>query len=723
MSQAKNHQAISCTTSDQIIIEGNGGIKSCRFDDIYFHPRHGAEESQYVYLEGNHLDRRWQALAKDQSTFVIGETGFGTGLNFLATWDLWRKTSVKHLKDQPKQTLYYYVTELFPLTRKALTKVLAHYNPYPELAEQLLEQYPDSISGDYLLEFDCEQFRSVKLIFLFGDSCDGLERMEFYPNVSTAGTLKVDAWFLDGFSPPRNPDMWCDQLFSLIARHSGLRTTAATFSVARHVREQLESVGFKINKLPGFGSKREMLSADFKPKLPGSSVEQTTVNNRNITTSPCYFRHFSIPRNTDNKQVLVIGAGIAGCCIAYKLANRGWQVKLAFAEKTVASAASGNYRAVLYARTAQQRSSLSDFHEASFHYAVNFYRSLEDAELASGLNGMIKLDEQLSKAFLADNPELNSRRNVTLSEVEAIAGLASKRGGIYYPHSGWLNPTSICSALSTHPNIELSANTSITGLSRDNNRWKVQTQTTASISSDIVVIAAGQQSASFAQTHWLPLKAIRGQTTQLPSTMASEKLNIAICSQGYITPVRSRKNELQIIGKKPPLSSNDNDAEYFHEIGASYNLNDLSTEINSEDNVDNIDRLIDCLAANSPFAEELTQIRQQQSSGKSLNARVGFRCVSPDYLPLVGPVVNAEQFKDTFSILRKNAKKIPDQLAPLEQGLFVSTGYGSHGFTTAPLATEILLAQIEGLPIPFGDKLRQSIAPARFLVRQLIRGK
>lgn len=733
MTLAANQQVIECTSSDQLFVDRNGGLRSTRFDDIYFHPTSGAEESQYVFLDGNKLSDRWSssdasAELSSNSNFIIAETGFGTGLNFLACWDLWRKCFAQ---SATKKTLYFYSTERYPLSYAALEKALAHYNPFPELSQALLQQYPDAIGGDYLLEFDIDSKHRVKLILLFGDVKDCLQRLEHYPlpseaiNTDSQTGLLVDAWFLDGFSPPKNPAMWQESLFSLIAKYSSSNTTVATFSVARQVRDQLSDNGFALQKIPGFASKRDMLTARYKApaeKHNASANVRGRAENKSAL-APCYYRFsskhfydrcFSKDRHTKTalnqqeqqpakKTALVIGAGIAGCSIAYKLAKENWQVELVDTADTIAAAASGNARAVLYARTAKQRSSLADFHEAAFHYAVNFYSGFNSDFYAEpntqlGLNGMLKLDEQISEQLIAANPELRSRQNVNAELAKQLAGIDTQAEGIFYPQSGCLDPVAICTQLTAEENIYFHGNTAINKLKEDEAGWQAEAKNQSNFKADIIVIACGQHSNQFTQSQWLPLKSLRGQTSELPSSKNSQALNIAVCHRGYITP---QQNGL-------------------HSIGATYSADNNSQVLKADHKV-NIDNLLGMLDDHSDWKAALGE--NNDNLADTLNGRVGFRCVSPDYMPIVGPLLNEQVFNQQFNHLSKDASKIPDTMATLHDGLFVSTGFGSHGFTTAPLAAELLLAQIEATPMPLGDKLRQSIAPVRFLTRKLVRGK
>jgi len=711
-------QAIECTTRQQLVADESGGLRSLRFDDIYYNPQQGAEESHHVFLDGNRLEQRWcqrivpkreaAEISATKDYFVIAETGFGSGLNFLASWALWNRN--QHPMARYK-TLYFYSCERYPLTRAALEKALALYNPYTELSAQLLQQYPDPLAGDYLLSFRGKAGSEIKLVLLFGDSVDALQRLEYYPanNQQSARGLDVDAWFLDGFAPAKNPAMWNSALFRQIARHSYSESTAATFSVARSVREQFQQIGFEYEKRPGFGRKRDMLIAR-SGKTPTPPPAET--HRPPHTLSPCYYRyndHYSHRNKKENAQenirrAVVIGAGIAGCCSAYQLARRGWQVELIDSGSQLASAASGNRRAILYARSAKQRSALSEFHEASFHYASHFYRRLgeeTDTEtLTSGLTGMLKLGEQLEKSYSSDNPELQSRRNISAEEASALAGIALEEKAIYYPEAGWLDPQSLCRQLTQSKNIRFRDNTTVQQLQQHDGRWRCISGQQR-FDSDVVVIACGHLAAEFCHSQWLPIKSIRGQTSELPRREGQQNLQRTLCRGGYITPA----------------------ADGTYHLGASFTLDEQRSIVLSEDHRHNLQQLAQTLPVASDWRKEIEALLSDENQLASLSGRVGFRCASPDYLPIVGPLPDRDRFREQFLSLQKNAKKTPPCNAEVSAGLFVSTAYGSHGFTTAPLASELLSSQIEGAPIPLGDTLRQAISPARFLLRQLIKGR
>ncbi|NNC54122.1 MAG: tRNA (5-methylaminomethyl-2-thiouridine)(34)-methyltransferase MnmD, partial [Pseudomonadales bacterium] len=339
---------------------------------------------------------RWRERlqAGDSSPFVIGELGFGAGLNFLVTLELWQKLHSQHTdtrhnhsahaenrNPQPTPNLYYYATEAHPLTRKALRKALANCEPCEALAAQLLDQYPDPIGSTYTLTFTIAATK-VYLVLLLGDSVEALDELEHYQATNTLnGTQAVDAWYLDGFAPAKNPMMWQQALFAKLARHSRPGSSFASFSVARQVRDNLAASGFSMHRAPGFGSKREMLQGNYTGEEAahgsGDAPRKGYPHQRALMRPQRRAAKATATTAAGRPHALVIGAGIAGCCTAAALAARGQRVCVVdAAAEGPGAGASGNDAAILYARTAAEHSALSNWHEAAFHYAVHFYRWL-----------------------------------------------------------------------------------------------------------------------------------------------------------------------------------------------------------------------------------------------------------------------------------------------------------------------------------------------------------
>ena len=214
---------------------------SIQFQDVYYSSDNGILETDYVFLQGNRLASRWELL--QHTGFTVIETGFGTGLNFLCAARLW-------LQCAPKDAVLHFIsTEKYPLSLQEITQALQCWPVLILLSTPLLTQY-EALKTEYsVLLFDDR----VRLTLLIGDAAESFTKID----------TTADAWFLDGFSPAKNPDMWQATLFSQMARLSTNESTFATFTSAGNVRRGLQSAGFIMEKRPGFGKKREMLAGHF----------------------------------------------------------------------------------------------------------------------------------------------------------------------------------------------------------------------------------------------------------------------------------------------------------------------------------------------------------------------------------------------------------------------------------------------------------------------------
>jgi tRNA 5-methylaminomethyl-2-thiouridine biosynthesis bifunctional protein len=227
-----------------------GAPRSKEFDDVYFSAKDGLAETRYVFLKSNFLPAAW--LGKDH--FVIGETGFGTGLNFLAAWALFKETT------NGTQKLHFISFEKFPLSALQIEEYLEPWKEeFPDLLRELISKYPIVVPGAHRMEFD----DGTTLTLFFEDVNEALPRLSGY----------VDCWFLDGFRPASNPDMWTDTVFQNMARLSREETSFATFTAAGFVKRGLKNAGFEVHKVDGFGTKRDMLVGKYTKNISESSAQ------------------------------------------------------------------------------------------------------------------------------------------------------------------------------------------------------------------------------------------------------------------------------------------------------------------------------------------------------------------------------------------------------------------------------------------------------------------
>lgn len=215
--------------------EGEDVPVSSRFDDPYYARKDGLAESRHVFLKGNDLKARWQNAV----SFRIAELGFGTGLNCLAAAMLWAQ------KTAPGGLLTIQTFELFPLSADELQRALSRWTELNDLSQALLSQWPAEVI----------KLPGVEITLSIGDARTLVPQM----------TCGIDAWFLDGFAPARNPELWTPDLMAAVAATTKPGGSCATYSAAGHVRRSLQAAGFVVTRQRGFGTKREMLTG----RLPG----------------------------------------------------------------------------------------------------------------------------------------------------------------------------------------------------------------------------------------------------------------------------------------------------------------------------------------------------------------------------------------------------------------------------------------------------------------------
>ena len=645
----------------------NGQPVSAAFGDVYFSRDCGLEESRHVFIRHNQLSERFAALT-GETAFTIAETGFGTGLNFLCTWQHF----LEHAPDNAR--LHFISTEKFPLLPHDLSQALALWPELTAQTQQLLRQYDVLTPGWH--RFVLEAGRII-LTLLVGDVLDVLPQLD----------ARIDAWFLDGFAPSKNPDMWQPALFSTMARLSAPAATFATFTSAGIVRRGLKEAGFEVHKVAGHGSKREM------------SCGQLACMPEQPWMPPWYARPPHQP--TQERSAIIIGGGIAGAASAYSLACRGWEVTLIERMPELAQAASGNPQGVLYTKLSPHFTPLTQLVLSGYAYSLRTLHNLlppgEDSWQPCGVL-QLAFDQKEAKRqqqLAASGLPTHLLRQVDQSEAGTIAGLPLPYGGLFFPQGGWLNPPSLIRQLCSHPNISL--RTSCTILELDWNPqskcWLASDENGPIAIGSAVILAAASNTAQFDSTSHLPLKAIRGQVSTVPATSGSTALQTVLCGEGYVSPARHQQ----------------------HCLGATFKFEASNLEVNHAEHQENLDML-----------EEMAPAFYQALGGgeikpQAIGGRAAYRCTSPDYLPIIGPIVDRKAFATCYQELANDASLKLNSDAPWIEGLYVNTAHGSRGMITAPLSGEILAAYLDGEAAPLPISLMQAVHPSRFLLRKLIR--
>jgi tRNA 5-methylaminomethyl-2-thiouridine biosynthesis bifunctional protein len=280
-------------------------------------------------------------------------------------------------------------------------------------------------------------------------------------------------------------------------------------------------------------------------------------------------------------------------------------------------------------------------------------------------------------------------------EAQAVAGIGLAHGGLFYPEGGWVHPPALCQWQAAHPQIQLLTHHDALQLRKIEGRWQAWDGERLLASAPVVVLAGAADIQRFPESAGLPLKRIRGQITCLTQTPQSQTLSTVVCAEGYVAPAR--------LGE--------------HTLGASFDFKSDDLTPTTAEHLGN-------LAMLEEISHDLVErLRADKLAPESLQGRAAFRCTSPDYLPIVGPLADTRAFTQAYAALGKDARQVPDVECPWLDGLYINSGHGSRGLITAPLSGELLAAWLDNEPLPLPRSVAEACHPNRFALRRLIRGK
>ncbi len=575
----------------ELTFAGNGIPYSATYQDCYFSASGGPGQARHVFLGGNDLPARWQGR-----DCVILETGFGLGLNFLCTWQAWDAA--------PGRRLHYVAIEKHPFVLADLRRLHERWPQLAPFAARLQEQWPPLLPGLNRLDFG-----DVILTLAFGDIADVLPRL----------SLAADAFYLDGFAPAKNPEMWSDAVFAELCRLAAPGATLATWSVQEDMLFRLSRHGFLLEKRPGFGTKRYMLAG----RLPAAVPQRPTFT---------------------AKRIAVVGAGIAGAATAHALTRRGHVVTVYEAAAAPAQGASGNHAGVFRPLPSADDNRLARILRAGFLLGRRRFAALENVRC--GWIGVLHLardtKHEASQRRIAAELPADYCRFVERAEASAIAHWPVQMGGWWFAQAGWIDPPSLVRAL----------------LAGSELRCGQRIDRLAAIEADEIVLANGIGAPALAPGHRLPIRAGRGCVSYLPAA-ATPPFDVVATRLGYVTPA----------------------VDGIRCAGATTQVGDLDPTPRRDDHVKNLQRLDMILPG---FGKALDP--------DTLDGRVSFRPISPDRLPIVGPLSASD-------------------------GLWIIDGFGARGLVFAAICAELLASQIGGEPLPLEADLVAAISPGRFAQR------
>ena len=385
-------------------------------------------------------------------------------------------------------------------------------------------------------------------------------------------------------------------------------------------------------------------------------------------------------KSEPRRRAIVLGAGLAGSAACERLCARGWQVTLVERHSEAASEASGNRAGIFQPLLSVDDNVMTRLSRAAYSYALDYW------ELLGGVGRTIE-GAQCGVLKLSRNPEhAGVRQNMAgeypahyaqwlgAHEAGALAGVPAPGGAWLFPQAGWVRPASVCAAMLRACGSALTSRFGVGSvtLAKEDGEWVARAADGSIVAqAPVVIVASGTGARELAQTSALPLSAVRGQVTQVAAGELPS-LPFVLCREAYLTPA----------------------IDGWHSLGASYDDDaDPALRVSSQhENLEKIRSLLGnpCLATGAPLA-----------------GRVGFRCVAPDRLPLVGAV------PETHAGARlERLREVPRQ-----DGLYGLLGYASRGLIWAPLAAELLACQLDNEPLPLEAELVAALDPARFLLR------
>jgi len=471
-------------TSDLLDWDGDAP-RSRRYGDVYFSAVDGLAESRAVFLQGCGLPERWQGRRR----FVVGEIGFGTGLNILALLDLWRRTRPAGGR------LNIFTLEADLMSAGEAARALSAWPELSDLAETLIAAWPAQRPGF--------QRRALPGLDAVLDICVGEAGAAL-----AAWRGQADAWFLDGFAPAKNPEAWRPEVLDLIAARSAPGAVAATFTVAGAVRRGLADAGFEVTKQPGFGRKRERLEAIF----PG------------------------VASDDESPRVAVIGAGIAGACLTHAFQALGVRPRL-FDARRPGGGASGAPAALVGMRLDAGGGPPARLHVQALQRARDIYRA--EAPGAVLDEGVLQIEGQGRDAARFDRLAQwdgfppGAVERLSTDAAGAILGEPSAVGALKIHQALVVEPSRLLPDLIGDVEVETVA---VVTLDRMDAGWRLLGAGGRVLAeADLVCIAAGSESDALVPGAADFLRPVRGQVSW---TQEAGKVQ-ATAWGGYLAPIRA----------------------------------------------------------------------------------------------------------------------------------------------------------------------------------------
>ncbi|PCI62239.1 MAG: hypothetical protein COB37_07160 [Kordiimonadales bacterium] len=616
-------------------IEWQKGVPTAtRYGDAYYDRDNGLEECQFVFLDAIEAPGCWQK----SEHFVIGETGFGTGLNFLATYQRWAEAG-------RKGRITFISAEAHPLSASDLARAHSHFPELGPYAEALRGAWPPPSAGFHHRYFEDGK---IQLILLFGDAAASFADL----------SANVDAWFFDGFSPLKNPEIWSDRLFRQVARLSKPGTRFATFAGAGAVCNSLAAHGFAVQKAKGYGTKCERLVGVLEVKPVHAQMAQTP--------------EWATLQLARKGTTTIIGAGIAGRSLAAALVRRGAPVHLISGDLPTASTVPAAILAPGFQAGLQPT---TPFVASAFAHAC--WNPAYSSAWANERGVTIYGQTEAEATRLARTAALLGWGKDWLEKIDA---------GIRYPKSGSLDTVTALEAIYPTALITNAVTNSICPTSEG---WIISAGNTT-FETNRLVLASGAQTANM-----------------LPG---SDHLFLSC-----------RAGQVEFLDASTGLLPNKNGASSVHFSASIEGSQSIGSSFSVYEGGAMEDPAVTQQNTEETLAALRTEFGHTVSLQDITSSWAGIRSMPPDYVPYIGPVPNWAAAAEQYAPLAKDRKITGLGPMPYQRGLYVLSAFASKGYQQAPYAAEYLAAHLCGDPLPIAGTVARYLHPARSFIRNLIR--
>ena len=418
-----------------------------------------------------------------------------------------------------------------------------------------------------------------------------------------------------------------------------------------------------------------------------------------------------------SSSIAIIGGGIASAHLCYQLCLRGYRVSLYCKDSTVAQNASGNGQGAIYPLLNGANDELSQFYLQAFEHSLALFKRLAGeglnipftqcgvTQLAFNCSSNKKNENILKAGFSSDIVHALSSEQTNL-----VTGLTLNFPAVHFPSGGWINAaqltqTLIDAAMATQ-NLSVYFNHEAINLERKAEHWLLSFNDGKRVSHPVAILANGHAIKEFEQTKRLPLTAVRGQVSHIPSEGVLPELKTVLCYRGYLTP--SNGLTTSAVGAT-------------HHLGASHKHENSDFAYSKEEQEQNKHQLACCLSGASELIESVNVTQDM--------ARVAIRCASRDHLPFVGQVPDFEKTINHYQVdtkgmrSSKKQKQLPKEPAPGYENLYMLAGLGSRGLCSAALCSDILIAQLLAEPQVVAQPILNVLNPNRMWIRKLLKGR